>query len=41
MKITTISLKEKTKKELKNLQILYDTNTMDDLLRLLIVKVNI
>lgn len=38
MKFTTISIKEQTKKELKNLKILYNTNSMDTLLRLLIAK---
>ena len=38
MSHTTISIKEDTKKELKNLQEIYKTKSMDDLLKILIVQ---
>lgn len=38
MSHTTISIKEDTKKELKNLQEIYKTKSMDELLKLLIVQ---
>jgi len=37
MTYTTISIKDKTKKELKNLLSLYNAKSMDDLLKLLII----
>lgn len=38
MSHTTISIKEKTKKELKKLQEIYKTKSMDELLKILIVE---
>lgn len=38
MSHTTISIKEDTKKELKNLQEIYKTKSMDELLKILIVQ---
>jgi len=38
MKYTTISIKDKTKKELKNLLSLYNAKSMDELLKLLIIE---
>jgi len=38
MSHTTISIKEKTKKELKKLQEAYKTKSMDELLKVLILK---
>ncbi len=38
MSYTTISIKEDTKKELKNLQEIYKTKSMDELLKILIVQ---
>ena len=38
MTYTTISIKDKTKKELKNLLTLYNAKSMDDLLKLLIIE---
>ena len=38
MTYTTISIKDKTKKELKNLLSLYNAKSMDDLLKLLIIE---
>ena len=38
MTFTTISIKEKTKKELKKLQEMYETKSMDELLKKLIVQ---
>ena len=38
MTFTTISIKEKTKKELKKLQQMYDVKSMDELLKKLIVQ---
>ena len=38
MSHTTISIKEDTKKELKKLQDIYKTKSMDDLLKILIVQ---
>ena len=38
MSHTTISIKEDTKKELKKLQDIYKTKSMDELLKLLIVQ---
>jgi len=38
MTYTTISIKDKTKKELKNLQSIYNAKSMDELLKLLIIE---
>lgn len=38
MTYTTISIKNKTKKELKNLLSLYNAKSMDELLKLLIIE---
>ena len=38
MSHTTISIKEKTKKELKKLKEIYKTKSMDELLKILIVE---
>jgi len=38
MTFTTISIKEETKKELKQLLDTYDTKSMDELLKLLIIQ---
>ena len=38
MTFTTISIKEKTKKDLKKLQEMYDAKSMDELLKKLIVQ---
>jgi len=38
MTYTTISIKDKTKKELKNLLSLYNAKSMDELLKLLIIE---
>ncbi len=38
MSITTISIKEDTKKELKKLQESYKTKSMDELLKILIIQ---
>ncbi len=38
MSHTTISIKEKTKKELKKLQEIYNTKSMDELLKILILQ---
>lgn len=38
MSHTTISIKEKTKRELKKLQEIYKTKSMDELLKILIVE---
>ena len=38
MTYTTISIKDKTKKELKNLLSLYNAKSMDDLIKLLIIE---
>ena len=40
MSHTTISIKEDTKKELKKLQEIYKTKSMDELLKILIVQAN-
>ncbi len=39
MSYTTISIKDKTKKELKNLQLRYNTKSMDELVKMLITEV--
>ena len=38
MNYTTISIKEETKKELKKLQEIYETKSIDELLKILIVQ---
>jgi len=38
MTYTTISIKDKTKKELKNLLSIYNAKSMDELLKLLIIE---
>lgn len=38
MKYTTISIKDKTKKDLKNLLSIYNAKSMDELLKLLIIE---
>ncbi len=38
MTYTTISIKDKTKKELKNLQLIYNAKSMDELLKILIIE---
>jgi len=38
MSFTTISIKEKTKKELKKLQEMYDAKSMDELIKKLIIQ---
>ncbi|GAH44100.1 unnamed protein product, partial [marine sediment metagenome] len=38
MSHTTISIKEETKKELKKLQEIYKTKSMDELLKILIIQ---